>query len=292
MGKETAIQWCDHTFNHVRGCTKVSAGCANCYAEVLSKRNPATLGIWGPKGTRVVASESKWREPLKWDRDARKAGERRRVFCASLADVFEDWDGPIVNSQGERQVTVSDTGLPAATMYNVRRMLADVIRETQQLDWLLLTKRPENAKEMIYRMWFRDAEWPKNYWLGTSVENQEAADLRIPVLLDTPSPLRWLSMEPLLGPVRLDRWTNDYPGINWIVVGGESGPHARPCDLDWIRSIIEQCRAFDCPVFVKQLGSVWAKANKAKHAHGGEMAEWPEDLRVRRFPAAQREVAR
>ena len=103
MASETKIQWADHTFNPWRGCLKVSAGCANCYAETLSKRNPGTLGIWGSEAsgaTRVVASESMWREPLKWNTEAQKSGIRSRVFCASLADVFEDWQGRMLDHKG------------------------------------------------------------------------------------------------------------------------------------------------------------------------------------------------
>jgi protein gp37 len=289
MGRDTKIQWAHHTMNPWRGCTKVSAGCLHCYAESLSKRNPAVLGKWGPGGTRVVASEAKWAEPLKWDRLARNSAERHRVFCASLADVFEDWNGPIVNSRGEVQATVSDSGLPVATMHNVRRMLAILIWETQGLDWLLLTKRPENAKEMIYRMWFPDAEWPGNYWLGASVEDQEMADLRIPHLLDTPAPIHWLSMEPLLGPVDLGPWL---AMLDWVVVGGESGPHARPCNLDWIRSIRDQCQGAGVPCFIKQLGTVNAKAGNAKDGHGGDWDEWRDEFRVRELPSMAKAVAR
>jgi len=312
MAENSNIEWTTHTWNPWRGCTKVSAGCANCYAETMSGRNPAVLGMWGPYGTRVVASESQWKLPVKWNREAAWCGNefckasamgrtggrcscglvvgRPRVFCASLADVFESWDGPMADSKGERLyypndswnerrqwVPVSDCGgdeKPVA-MSDVRRRLFDLIDATPNLDWLLLTKRPENiAKTMPLAEWgkghgkFPDVPARHNVWLGTSVENQAAADERIPHLLRTPAAVRFLSCEPLLGPADLSQylrcesclspqtcWCAD-ARVNWVIVGGESGPGARPCNVAWIRSIVEQCRAASVPVFVKQLGGM------------------------------------
>lgn len=156
MAANSNIEWTDHTFNPVRGCTKVSAGCAHCYAETMSKRNPKVLGIWGDNGTRVVASETMWREPRKWNVEAFRNHTRRRVFCASLSDVCEDrpeWVSP-------------------------RLRLKELIEDTPYLDWQLLTKRPENYLRLFWK-----SNWPRNVWAGTSVENQEAADKRIPHLL-------------------------------------------------------------------------------------------------------------
>jgi protein gp37 len=241
----------------------------------MSRRNPGVLGKWGPDGTRVIASESYWRQPLKWNREAYEAGERRRVFCASLADVFEDRPG----------------------LHAPRRRLAQLIWETPHLDWLFLTKRPENANQMIYEMWFPDAAWPKNYWLGTSVEDQENADRRIPELLKVPAAVRFLSVEPMLGPIGLrPEWLG---GLGWVIVGGESGHGARTFRLEWARSIVEQCRAAAVPCFVKQLGARPAaemvrpgcSARSAgerldlRDSHGGDWDEWPEDLKVREYPA-------
>ncbi len=231
-------------------------------------------------------------------------------------------------------------------MEDVRRRIASVVWDTQNLDWLFLTKRIENAKEMLYRMWFADAEWPKNYWLGTTVENQEQADKRIPILLNTPAKVRFLSVEPLLGPVDISKHlrkceqcggAGEYKvkhangsatfvcpchgssnTITWVIIGGESGPKARPCDLAWIRSIVKQCKAAGVPCFVKQLGSKPYDSDAAKEvpgandhvdpnnvtvadvfafemimesmavclkdSHGGDPSEWPEDLRVHEFP--------
>ncbi len=252
--KDSKIEWTTHTWNPWRGCTKVSPGCAHCYADTLSKRNPLTLGVWGPKGTRVVASESAWRDPLKWDKAAAKAGERHRVFCASLADVFEGRE------------TMPKAGWEVVTVARAR-LMCELIPSTPHLDWLLLTKRPENATDWqngyVPRSW--SAKWPANVWLGTSVENQECADRRIPELLKVPASIRFLSCEPLLGPVDIilpmpseDRVAIDrgHPAeIDWCIIGGESGAEARPCDLAWVRSLMGQCRETDVACFVKQLGS-------------------------------------
>ncbi len=348
MGADSKIEWCHHTFNHVRGCTKVSAGCANCYAETLSHRNPGTLGVWGPNGTRVVAAEAAWKEPLKWDRAAAKAGERHRVFCASLADVFEDWQGPMVDAKGE--ILFSTGGdpywQPAATvnlraypgfdadddlfrtkMNDVRQRLFDLIRHTPHLDWLLLTKRPENVPRMVSPGWLLN--WPRNVWLGTSVEDQQAADERIPQLLKVPAAVRFLSCEPLLGPLDLNRWLyssydraamdsqliSPLPGteaaarwtvkVNWVILGGESGPGSRPMNVEWVEDVLADCNQSGTACFVKQLGARPfdpREADRHGDAHpdgpaadpscrlslsdrkGGDWEEWAESLRVREMP--------
>ncbi len=290
MSTNSKIEWTTHTFNPWRGCTKVSAGCANCYAETMSKRNPKVLGIWGDNGTRVVASEAMWREPVKWNAAAGKAGERHRVFCASLSDVGED----------RRELT------------EPRLRLKELIEKTPHLDWLLLSKRPENYVRLFWGPKILGL-WPSNVWAGTSVEDQEAADKRIPHLLKVPAKVRFLSCEPLLGPI-VFRMRGDgvftgeagytpYPtsdehplNIHWVIAGGESGPGARPCNIAWIRDIVKQCRDAGVPCFVKQLGAtpmfvrpaeVAGKQEvyvKLKSPKGGDMAEWPEDLRIRQFP--------
>lgn len=318
MAETTGISWCDSTFNPWRGCAKVSPGCAHCYAETMSGRNPAVLGEWGPNGVRVIASESYWRQPVTWNRKAERAGLRARVFCASLADVFEDRP---------------DLDAP-------RARLLELINFTESLDWLLLTKRPENVillLERCFRLCGLDTlqmveDWckgrpPPNVWLGVSVEDQQRADERIPHLLRTPAAVRFLSAEPLLGPVDLRGWLTDggcygpgspaqefagKPQIDWLIVGGESGPGARPCRVEWVRSVVEQCRAAGVACFVKQLGSnptwtYWAgkpmvpieqpycatsheypdgiqAKTRLRDKKGGGPSEWPEDLRVREFP--------
>ena len=313
MDDDAKIQWRDHMINPWRGCAKANPGCADCYAEAGSKRNPAVLGVWGPNGTRVVAAAPQWTAVERWDRDAAKAGERRRVFVASLADVFEDWRGPMVTARGTR------IGSEFTSMADVRSLLFGLIDDCPNLDFLLVTKRPENVRRM----------WPGrrrgNVWLLTSVEDQATADRRVPELLRLGdlAPVLGLSMEPLLGPVNLNRVEYRIPdsmgitvggvlgdtdgetfsprhkgkGLDWVIVGGESGHGARPCDVGWVRSIVEQCQDAAVPVFVKQLGSQAQRSSPyiapdirsiaildLKDRKGGDPAEWPEDLRVREFP--------
>jgi protein gp37 len=321
MAEDSKIQWTTHTMNPWRGCTKVSAGCANCYAETMSGRNPKVLGVWGPNGTRVVASEAQWRLPPKWDKAAALAGERHRVFCASLADVFEDWRGPMHDASGNRlhrgegwvQGTVisrhwysespcDDEPEPLLTMGNVRFRLFDLIEQTPHLDWLLLTKRPENVLGMTYDRWCKKVpghvsqnegdgrRWdcPRNVWLGASVENRAEVG-RIDVLRRVPAAVRFLSVEPLLE----DLGRLDLSGIDWCIVGGESGRGARPMNVEWVRSLVRQCQSAGVKVFVKQMGSNPQFQTADMHGpqlltlrdrKGGDAEEWPEDLRVREFP--------
>lgn len=281
MGQKTSIAWCHHTFSPWHGCTKVSPGCLNCYAEKLSNRfNP---GLWGPNAGRKIAGDRAWAEPLRWDRAAAKAGERRRVFCGSMCDVFED----------------------RPDLIRARIRLFEIIATTPRLDWLLLTKRPDHAAYWWDRITraatgesLREDPWP-NVWLGVSVEDQQRSDERIPILLSIPAAVRFLSVEPLLGPVNLSPWLSR--GLHWVIAGGESGPSARPCRLEWIRDLVRQCRDAGVSCFVKQLGAnlrglsaagldhdVIAKALGSTYhlqdPKGGDPSQWPEDLRIREFP--------
>lgn len=272
MAESSKIQWTHATFNPWRGCTKVSEGCAHCYAEQMSGRNPAVLGTWGPNGARVVAAESYWRGPLRWDAEAVLAGERRRVFCASLADVFEGWD------------TMPESAREPVRAARVR--LFHLIHETPNLDWLLLTKRPENVRRFCDQPGRSWSEYtPPNVWIGTSVENQARLEERAPHLLRVPARVRFLSAEPLLGPLDLRPFIG--PGyVQWVIVGGESGPGARPFDPHWARIIVDQCKDAGVPVFVKQLGeNVTTHAGLRLRNKGGDWDDLPNDLRVREFPA-------
>lgn len=252
MAENSKIEWTHHTFNPWRGCTKVSAGCKHCYAETLSGRNPGTLGIWGKNGTRAIGVESYWKQPIKWNKDAALAGERRRVFCASLADVFE----------GPESMPADAVELVAAA----RRRLFDLIQATPNLDWLLLTKRPENITAMLPLGW---GDGYPNVWLGTSVEDQAAADKRIPILLAVPARVRFLSCEPLLGSVDLGlmgtlpaeispRYSLVYERLHWVIVGGESGGGARPMHPEWARSLRDQCTSAGVAFHFKQWGE-WSE---------------------------------
>jgi protein gp37 len=319
MGKETNISWCHSTFNPWRGCTRWSSGCKFCYAETLSNRNPAVLGVWGPGGTRVVASEAKWREPLGWDRDAAKANARRRVFSASFSDVFEQWDGPMVDAKGRpldwdyKPIDFASRPGPL-TMNHVRARLFKLILDTPNLDWLLLTKRPESIVDTIERTsrvcgnptsdalhpgWVQNLEPFPNVWLGTTVEDRKAKD-RIDILRDIPARVRFLSVEPLIE----DLGDLDLTGIHQVIVGGESGHKARSFDVAWARSIRDQCREQGVAFFMKQCGShpigshnerlrMVGEAERRDDAtvrwklgdgHGGDWQEWPVDLRVREIP--------
>lgn len=262
-----------YCFSPWRGCTKVSAGCASCYAEAGSHRNPRILGVWGPKGTRVVAAENAWDEVRRWDRQARDAGERRRVF-PSICDPFEEWDGPMTDAKG-RFVPASGefaaVGFPhaihrggLASMDTVRVRFLRLIERTPWLDWLVLTKRPEFMAEWLRWYCMQEAcGLPRNLWCGCSCEDQATANERIPHLLGVPASVLFVSLEPLLAPVDIAGLTvarEADPGwssgphrrIGWFIVGGESGPHAQPCDPAWIRDVVGQCRRREIPCYVKQ----------------------------------------
>lgn len=254
MGKHTEISWTDHTFNPWWGCEKISAACANCYAETWAKRTGRS--VWGRQSPRRFFGDNYWNEPLRWNAAAEKAGCRRRVFCASMADVFED----------------------RADLIQPRYRMLKLIRSTPHLDWLLLTKRPENIGRLGIRapgLHARDigdtdiADWlfqwsigtpPENLWLGTTVENQPSAALRIPELLKISAQVHFLSCEPLLGPFDFQAhcWNEFFgshgEGSRWVIAGGESGRNARPSHPDWFRSLRDQCRSATVPFFFKQWG--------------------------------------
>ncbi len=329
MGVDTKIEWTHHTFNPWIGCTKVHEGCTHCYAEAFAKRYGKAE--WGPSGTRVKTSDAYWRQPLKWNKEAEASGERRRVFCASLADVFEDWQGPVSHSNGAVLMRSTDGYVlggeaddprKRVTLDDVRRDLFALIDATPWIDWLLLTKRPENVRRMWpqtpcdhcdeitcppHKTGVLDRLHRPNVWLGTSISDQHTADIWVPRLLECRDlvPVLFLSVEPLLGPVEIDEWLpavdgtraldgegDDMPHADWVIVGGESGHGARPCRVTWVRDIVNQCRDAGVPVFVKQLG---ANAEEGYGCHrklnlkdrkGGAIEEWPEDIRVREFPEA------
>lgn len=328
MSEQTKIEWCDHSWSPWIGCTKVSPGCANCYAADMMDHR-FRRAKWGPEGTRPVTSEENWKKPLAWDRKASRDGVRRKVFCAPAADVFEDWPGPMMASNGNplwwcygslSNSPLPSTGLPdgcrMATMDDIRERLFDLIRDTPHLDWLLLTKRPERWRQCwplesvpghVQQNSGDGKRWADlpNVWMGTSVENQEWADKRIPHLLACPATVRFLSCEPLLSAVDLaavpqekvtvagvetTRYAAYGARIDWVIVGGESGSGARPCQIQWIESLINQCRTANVACFVKQLGAFpcdgagFTDSLALKDRKGGEPDEWPTHLRVREFP--------
>lgn len=268
MGANSKIEWCDHTFNPWIGCTKVSPGCAHCYAErdfAIRKK----FVTWGKGQPRVRTSAANWKKPLQWNRQG-----RARIFCASLADVFDE--------------EVPD---------DWRHYLFELIYECQNLTWLILTKRPLAAMEFIYgRKGAGGAAFAKYFphvWIGVSAEDQARANERIPLLVGLPSTIRFLSVEPMLGPIDFGAahslWAYK---IRWIIFGGESGPGARDCELDWIVDGLDQCRSAGVGRFVKQLGSRAFLGSgpsrvplETDDSKGGDPKEWPEGLEVREFPA-------
>ncbi len=320
MAEKSKIQWTDHTFNPLIGCTKVSDGCKFCYAEELMDHR-YHKAQWGPTGTRTRTAESNWRKVETWNRagwmECGTCGwrgpvlgviagltgftcpqccqvsvqpARQRVFCASLSDVFEDhpaWEP-------------------------VRRDLLALIERTGNLDWLLLTKRPENVIRLIELAHQQAGAYPdathwlahnSHVWIGASIENQETLDKRLPALLTVPASVIFLSCEPLLSSLNFcfasdvchcgdsmsdHCWNSGHSpvamrgnylleGVGWVIAGCESGSHARPMDLAWVRGLRNQCQGARVPFFVKQLPG----------AHGHLLKEidaFPADLRIREYP--------
>ena len=284
--ENSKIQWTHHTFNPWRGCTKVSPGCQNCYAERGSHRNPDVLGMWGSYGTRVVASVGYWHQPIYWNAEARACNRRDRVFCASLADVFEGTD--------------TIPGGYGLDVERARVRLFELIRETPCLDWLLLTKRPENVVPM-YVAWLEGEGQltpPPNVWIGATAENQEYAERRAPILVELRRlgfSVAFLSCEPQLGPIDARPWLHPDDGINWVIAGGESGAAAkiRPFDPHWARMLRDQCDEAGVNFFMKQLGEKVVGTPEARAAacrfvrppkKGGHLSDMPEEIRVRTFP--------
>ncbi|WP_454752199.1 phage Gp37/Gp68 family protein [Cupriavidus necator] len=281
MSENSKIEWTDHTFNPWEGCQKVGPGCDHCYAETRNARFAGGTAInWGPGSPRRRTSAANWRKPLAWNAQHEKFlaehGRRQRVFCSSLADVFDNAVAP-----------------------EWREDLLELIFSTPNLDWLLLTKRVGNVLGMVPADWLAGA-WPAHVWLGATIVNQAEADRDIPKLLEVPAPVRFLSMEPLLGPVALDRlplgplaalysggridalrggvWgerpdgerlriTHTPFGLDWVIVGGESGPGARPMHPDWARGVRDQCAEAFVPFLFKQWGEWLGARQDGSHSH-------------------------
>lgn len=265
MAENTAIEWADHTFNPWTGCTKVSPACDHCYAESWAKRSGTVR--WGHGEPRRRTTDANWRLPIKWNAQAQREGRRFRVFCASLADVF-------------------DNEVPVQWRVDLFRLIAS----TPHLDWLLLTKRIGNALPMMREVAQQcgGGEQPMpNVWLGATVVTQAEADRDVPKLLSVPARVRFLSIEPMLGPITLPGFNattswcplcakivpdslvrphegehgsaalpcaSVYDMLHWVIAGGESGPHARPAHPAWFAGLRDQCAAADVPFLHKQNG--------------------------------------
>ncbi|MCY1705250.1 DUF5131 family protein [Pannonibacter sp. SL95] len=227
MADTTQIEWTDRTFNPWTGCTKISPGCDNCYAEGWSKRSGHVK--WG-NNPRKRTTDAYWKAPLAWERDAKafeaRFGRRQRVFCASLADVFDNQVDP-----------------------SWRADLFDLIRLTPSLDWQLLTKRPQNIKKMLPDSWGA-LGWP-NVWLGFTAEDQKRYDERAAVMGKVPASVWFVSYEPAIGPLRLN---GKGPFPNWLIIGGESGPGARAMEPQWVSDVLDDCRRGGIAPFFKQWG--------------------------------------
>ena len=229
MGQNSKIEWTHHTFNPWWGCVKVSPACKFCYAESWAKR--VGVDVWGKEAERRFFSEHHWNEPLKWNREAQVQGKRRRVFCASMADVFEN----------------------RRDLDPWRAKLWPIIEATPWLDWLLLSKRPQHVGRLV--PWKN--VWPKNVWLGTTAEKQNWAEKRLEELMQYPAAVRFASCEPLLGEIDLTHWLKPEStgtGLNWVIAGGESGGKSRPMNPAWAESLRDQCKEAGVPFHFKQWG--------------------------------------
>ncbi|RTL06428.1 DUF5131 family protein [Candidatus Dependentiae bacterium] len=316
MGEQTKIEWCDHTFNGVRGCAKkripivegnpeafYPSGCDHCYAESMSKRFPKNLGIWGVNGVRVLAKQHIWDEPHHWNRRAKERGVRGRVFAYSLGDMgempvkelhadaklygYEPTNEQVENA--ERNQHVCD---------EARRKLFALVEATPFLDWLLLTKRIEEIVGQVPKHWLSDP--PSNWWQGTSVSTQPDVDFRLAKLIEVPAAVRFISAEPLLEKIDIRRFLDneyaprDFGGamaeaigwrVDWVICGGESSLSAREFDIPAMESLVDQCAEYGVALFNKQLGfrpieeidSTRVRL-KLVDKKGGDMDEWPERL--------------
>jgi protein gp37 len=302
MSDNSKIEWTDSTWNFVRGCTRISDGCLHCYIDStppfrMSGNRFDSPAVGGK--TRISLHPDKLEDPLSWRKP-------RRVFVNSLSDLFHE-------------------DVPESLIAKAFAVMA----ATPQHSYQILTKRPARMRFLMTSAEFVEASerefmgltvdrhprlartswsWPvPGVWLGVSTEDQRWADVRIPMLLETPAAVRFISAEPLLGPVDLrhlsvrnrtvdclggdvsnargEVFTGTPSVLDWVIVGGESGRGARSMDTSWAASIVKQCASAHAQVFVKQLGSVWAQAHGAAHPKGGDAGEWPAELRVRQFPA-------
>jgi protein gp37 len=313
MAEVTKIEWASSTWDPWRGCTKVSPGCKNCYAEALAVRNPAVFGGWGPGAPRVESKS--WEQPKAWNRkSAQRRKEHEHRWDGTLREAFKPESIPPAPERPKVFPSKCDWLDPEASTFLLGQFL-HLIMDTQDLLWLLLTKRPGLFRTRLAEVladkvngpkwpaWDFVDGWlnghaPRNVWIGTSVEDQQRAEERIPSLVEIPAAVRFLSVEPLLEPVNLPYAFFDggesfgrFPGVDWVIIGGESGQDARPCHIEWIRSLVQDCRTAGVKCLVKQLGKSYHEEQGSQrvrifpeHSKGGDPAEWPAELRVREIP--------
>ena len=299
MSDRTGVEWADATWSPIIGCSPASEGCANCYAKAMAKR----LAAMGTRYKFVVGAGGTWNgdvhlenaeldRPLRWRKP-------RRVFCCSMGDLFHDavpveWIGRVF----DRMCSATLTCRKPKCQHDDPECW-----QGEPHTFIVLTKRPERMRSMIQREigeWACDrlhgdsclnlsmevGNWPpRNIWLGVTAENQPRFDERVGILADTPAVRRFVSLEPLLGPV-----TGIDPRLDWVVVGPETGPRRRPCNPEWIRSVVEQCKASGVPCFVKAMPLPVLRVDRNLDEHHGDRishdpAEWPEWARVREWPS-------
>jgi protein gp37 len=254
MAKDSKIEWTHHTANLWHGCTKVHEGCDNCYAEALAKR--WGHNVWGNDKPRK-AIKSVWDDLEKYQKLAQKAGKIHRVFVGSMMDIFEK-PMPMIDSKGNE--------LPDNSDVLRQKFFNEVIPQSPNLLFLLLTKRPSNINKLIPEDW--KVNPPKNVMFGTSPVNQQTADTLIEHLQRV-NGRKFLSVEPQLSEITLMRWLSEKK-IDWVIQGGESGHHKRPFNTDWARKLKSECAATNTPYFFKQIDKV---------------QEIPDDLLIRQFPS-------
>lgn len=255
---DTTIARTDKTQNAWIGCQKViEEECGDCYALRYAIRHG--MQVWGSLYNSDRHLTKTHDTPRKWNREAEAQGKRYKVFCASLSDVFE----------------------PHPQVAEARTRLWTLIEETPYLDWQLLTKRPKFIRQLVPQSWVQN--WPPHVWIGTSAGTQDAAEKRIPYLIELPAPVLFLSCEPLVEAITLDTWLQ-LKKINWIICGGYSGAQQRPMSLSWARSLLAECQQYDVAFFMKQLGSVYAREHGLHHPKGEDITEFPDDLQIQEFP--------
>ena len=253
--RNSKIEWTDHTFNPWWGCVNVSPACDHCYAERFANRKTRTKDpLWGKDARRLITTEKQWKEPLRWNRSAERRGIHERVFCGSMMDVMEarcDLDAP-------------------------RQRLFRLIEETPHLDWLLLTKRPQEFVKLLPKSWLANPR--PNVWLMTTVESAKYL-WRIDALLEAPAVVHGVSMEPLLGPIKLPKHLLKLRSHAWVITGGESGPGARPTRIEWVRILRDMCVSAGVPFHFKQWGEHGADGKKVGKKRAGRLLdgrEWDE----------------
>lgn len=259
MGKKTAISWTDHTFNTHWGCVEVSPACDNCYAREWAARMWKE-NLWGKDAPRRFFGEKHWNQLFHWNAAAAKAGVIRKVFTNSMADLFED----------------------RRDLDPVRAKLFGIVTRTPNLVYQFLTKRADEFLGMIPKEW-RENGWPGNVWMGVTAENQRRWDERVPRLREAKAAgakTVWVSAEPLLSDI-----AGDYSGVDWVVVGGESGSDRRMAP-EWVMNILARCRSSGAAYFFKQKGDALAKELGCSDKSGKDPSEWPAEFRVQEFPAA------